>query len=285
MDGMWVPQNGMGRRFGRAVPWIAFALCLLIVGSVFSLDIFSLVYPQATGEKQLSGGNVVVDISNMDKGYIMVKHSGSTKRLKARITHSGTEFTYDLNGNGEYETFPLQFGSGSYLVEVFENAKGTSYSKVFNKSFDAAVTNPNAAFLCPNQYVWYTPTTAAVAKSFEICEGLTTDKEKAKALYEFVGTHVMYDYMKALTVQSGYLPSVDETLSTGMGICFDYSALLGCMMRVQGIPTQLVIGDLLTQNQYHAWNVALVDGNWVLMDATFKNSNYAPSDYAQERFY
>ena len=38
------------------------------------------------------------------------------------------------------------------------------------------------------------------------------------------------------------LPSVDETLKTKKGICFDYAALMTAMLRSQGIPTKLEIG-------------------------------------------
>lgn len=264
---------------------IVLVACLFPVAKVQSADIFSIVYANPTGISTLTGGQVTVDISNAHQGYIMVKHNGSSKRLKARVIYDGIEYTYDLNNWGDYEAFPLQFGSGSYTVQVFENSKGTQYARVFNNSFRADISDPNAAFKAPSQYVWYTPTTAAIAKSFELCSGLQTDMEKARALYEFVGTNVMYDYIKALNVQKGYLPDVDETLYSKQGICFDYSALLACMLRVQDIPTKLVIGDLITANQYHAWNQAYIDGQWVLMDATFKNSNYSASDYVQERFY
>lgn len=286
MDGIGLTHKGSTRRkLIRFVPLVALAMSIIIATNVYSVDIFSLVYPQASGTNTLTGGGVTVDISNAYQGYIMVKHNGSNKRLKTRVSLNGTDLIYDQNGYGEYETYPLQLGSGKYAVEVLEQVKGTSYSRVFNKSFSVELTSETAAFLCPSQYVWYTPATAAVAKSFEICDGLTDDMAKAKALYNYVGDTVMYDYMKALTVQSGYLPSIDETLDTKMGICFDYAALLACMMRVQGIPTQLVIGNLLTQNQYHAWNLALIDGGWVLLDATFKNANYSAADYATERYY
>lgn len=264
---------------------IIMVACLLFTVRAQSADIFSLVFANPTGIDVLSGGDVTVDISNCSRGYIMIRHNGSSKRLKARITYGGEEFSYDLNGYGDYEAFPLQNGSGNYQVQVFQNAKGSSYARVYNGSFYADIPDPNAAFLCPNQYVWYTPTTQAISKSFELCEGLDSNMSKAKTLYTYVGTTVMYDYLKALSVQKGYLPSVDETLNSRTGICFDYAALLACMLRVQGIPTKLAIGDLTTAGQYHAWNQAYIDGVWVLMDPTFINSTYSKDDYILERYY
>lgn len=286
MDGMGgMKPYSRGSRLRVALPWIAFSLCLLYVVNALAFDMFSIVYAQAPGTKTLSSGPVIADISNSEKGYIMVRHSGSNKKLKARVTYGGNEYTYDLRNDGEYETFPLQFGAGKYQLEVFENSKGTSYARVFNKNFSTDMPDPNAPFLSPNQYVWYVPSTSAIAKSYEICDGLETDMQKAKALYDWVGTHIMYDYIKALAPPRGYIPDVDETLNSGMGICFDYAALLGCMLRVQGIPTKLIIGDLVSMNQYHAWNVAYLDGDWRLMDATFYNVNYTADEYVLERFY
>lgn len=290
MDGIESLQGTNTRRVTRRfLPWASFMLCLLLVGTVLSADILSLVgsqvYPQADGTKTLKGKSVTVDISHIDKGYFMVRHNGSSKRLKCLVKYGGETLQYDVNGDGEYETFPLQMGNGKYTVEVYEQQSGDKYAKLFADSFSADMPDPNAAFLVPNQYVWYNANSEAVILSFTLCEGLTTDMEKARTLYDYVGQNVMYDYMKALTVQKGYLPDVDETLRTKMGICFDYSALLATMLRAQGIPTQLVIGNLVPENQYHAWNLALIDGQWRLMDATFYNRKFTPDDYAQERFY
>lgn len=215
----------------------------------------------------------------------MVKHSGSDKRLKTQVTYNDLTYTYDQSNTGEYETYPLQSGSGKYSVTVFENVKDSSYAKVFSDAVTVELESPYAPYLVPNQFVWYTSSTAAVAKSIELCANLTTDAEKVQVLYDFVGDTILYDYIKALTIQSGYRPDVDETLSTGMGICFDYASLLACMLRVQGIPTKLVMGDVEKAGQYHAWNEVYLDGYWQLKDPTFKQAGYTESDYVPEKYY
>ena len=85
---------------------------------------------------------------------------------------------------------------------------------------------------------------------------------------------------------SGYLPDVDETLSSGKGICFDYAALMAAMLRAHDIPTRLAIGNVDPEGILHAWNQIYIDGKWVWMDATFgiKNS-HKESDYTKEREY
>jgi len=282
MDAM---QRTDGRRkrlaAGGCLALALLLLLLLVIGA--RAAVFS-----ETTDKQTQNGNVTIDTGNKDQGYFLIKHAGSKKRLKVLVTApNGVKAQYDLNGNGEFEPFSFPYGNGSYKVAVLQNIEKNRYAYVYSTTLHVNMPDPSLAFLCPNQYVMYTPLSAAVAKSYELCEGLTDDGEKARRIYEYVSTHVLYDYIKAMTVaqRTGYLPNVDETLLTGMGVCFDYAALLACMLRVQGIPAKHVIGTLLPTNQYHAWNIALIDGAEVLMDATFPSIDYKESDYLAERIY
>lgn len=252
---------------------------------VFSINKITGVFTQASGTKVYKEGKVTIDASHTEDGYVLVKHSGSNKRLRIGVSAGGTNEYFELNGNGEYESIPLVKGSGTYMLTIYELVKGSSYAEVASKKITVQLSSDNAPYLCPSQYVWYTEYTDAVAKSYEICEGIDSDYEKMKALYNYVSKNVNYDYIKALTINSssagvGYLPDVDETLSSGMGICFDYSALLACMLRVQGIPVKLVIGNLLPTSQKHAWNQVYVDGSWYLLDATFRDMKYGANDYS-----
>ena len=59
----------------------------------------------------------------------------------------------------------------------------------------------------------------------ELAASCTTDADIAAAVYDYMVKNIQYDTEKAATVQNGYLPSPDETLKTGKGICFDYASL------------------------------------------------------------
>ena len=73
---------------------------------------------------------------------------------------------------------------------------------------------------------------------------------------------IKYDTPKAEKVPYGYTPDVDETLSTKKGICFDYAAVMSCMLRTQKIPTKLEVGYV--GDIYHAWISCYVDEiGWV----------------------
>lgn len=69
----------------------------------------------------------------------------------------------------------------------------------------------------------------------------TSDIDALKQIYNYVVNNLSYDYDKAETVETGYLPDVDETLSTKTGICFDYAALTTAMLRSCDIPCKLQI--------------------------------------------
>ena len=121
----------------------------------------------------------------------------------------------------------------------------------------------------------------------ELCAGLTTDQEKVNAVYQYVTSNYIYDYMTAMMVsagqQSGYVPDLDAMLEKKMGICFDFSALMGALLRSQGIPTQMVMG--YADITYHAWNNILIDGEWVRYDATSAVTHTNIQQYTEEAVY
>ena len=258
----------------------------------------SVKTPSASGVTVYQSGGSVIDASNTADGYVMIKHSGSSKRLKVQIKNAAMTYNYDLNSGGNFEVFPLQMGSGAYTARVMENVTGSSYRELFHADFNVALSSSTAPFLYPNQYVNYSASSAAVKKSYDLCVDAKTDLDKLKAIYSFLISTIKYDYDKAATVQSGYLPNVDDVLNSQKGICFDYSALMAAMLRAQNVPTQLVIGsaDALAQN--HSWNEVYLQGKgwitvkiqntesgWKLMDATFGASGSVGSSYTAARVY
>ena len=69
-----------------------------------------------------------------------------------------------------------------------------------------------------------------------------------------------------------------------MGICQDLSAMMCCMLRVQGIPCKLVIG--YADKYYHAWTVAVMNGEEMFFDPTESvGALYGIKKYKQERVY
>jgi hypothetical protein len=267
--------------------WGVALVFLLILGLVagpllaYLAGVTGALYPDAPGTTVYKGSGVTIDASNASEGYLMIKAS-SKKKLKLRIVKGDMTLTYDLPG-GDYQTIPLQAGSGTYQATVFQQVRGSQYAQLYSKKIKAEIPDETRYALYPNQYVPYDDSSEAVAKGRELCEGLQTDREKTKAVIGFVSGTVLYDHIKAKTVESGYLPDVDDTLNKKMGICFDYAALVASMLRPQGVKCKLVIG--YADKFYHAWNEVLLDGDWVRYDTTSMVTGLKVIKYATERVY
>lgn len=244
-----------------------------------------LLLPQASGIVVYEGAGVTIDASHTDQGYVMIQCEPSEKRLKARIATSAQTYYYDLPGGEGYSVFPLQMGDGAYTVRVMENVENDLYALRFGVEIEVALADETVPFLYPNQYVWYDANTKTVQKARELAAGLTSQAEIAKVFYQYVVSHMTYDNKKAKTVQTGYLPSADDALASGTGICFDYAALLAVMLRSEGIPTRMLIGTVKPENLYHSWNSVFLEGNWVWMDPTLDGTGHKEKDYITERIY
>jgi len=231
----------------------------------------------------------VVDYSNTSDGYVMACYTGETsKRLKLRVEGPDTTYTYNL-GVQEWTTFPLSDGNGKYKVTVYKNVSGNKYATVMSVRFSAELSDEFAPFLRPNQFVDYVSAADTVAMGAQLCSGIEKPLEKVASVYDYVVNNFSYDYDKAATVKSGYLPPLDEVLAAKKGICFDYAALMTAMLRSQSIPCKLVVG--YAGDVYHAWISVWTEENgwvdgfiffdgkvWKRMDPTFASSSGKSED-------
>ncbi len=222
----------------------------------------------------------------------MVSYSGDNPKVKLQITGSNQiTYSYDLHGNG-FETFPLTSESGSYTVAVYESLSSGRYALALSEQIDVTIQDEFGPYLYPNQYVDFNSSTKAVSVASDVVADSGSDLDAVTDIYHYVIKNITYDYDKASSVQSGYLPNVDDTLATKKGICFDYASVMATMLRSQSIPTRLEIG--YAGDSYHAWistyitDIGWINGiiefdgkNWTLMDPTFAASS---SDKALKKF-
>ena len=232
-----------------------------------------------TGVKMQSNTKAAIDISNLQEGYVMVKYTGGRNvKIKVQITkQGGTTYTYNLNSAGTVEIFPMSEGDGKYTVAVFENVSGNSYTQAYSCNLDLTLRNTFLPFIYPNQYVNYKTDSPVAAKAAELSTGVTKEMDKLTNIYRFVVNTLSYDTELAATVTSGYLPDVNKVLERKKGICFDYAALMTSMLRLQNIPSKLVIGYAGTV--YHAWiNVYITDIGWIDQVIYFDGKNWSLMD-------
>ena len=241
--------------------------------------------PEAPGTTVYENEYAHLDASNISEGYVVVRYTGSSPKVKLQITGPNSiTYTYNLSTTEQLdEVFPLQSGNGEYMINVFENIEGTQYSQAFSQMVEVNITNEFSPFLYPNQYVAFASSNEAVKKGSDLAYVCNSDLEVVSEVFNFMIKNIVYDHEEAETVQSGYIPDVDEVLATKTGICLDYAALMTTMLRSQRIPTRMEIGYAGTA--YHAWlstyieDVGWVNGiiefdgtDWSLMDPTFASN-------------
>ena len=207
--------------------------------------------PEADGNRIFKENDVLLDASHMEDGYIMVKCGADASKIKMQVTApNDVVYTYNLYPGTGYTTIPLSLGSGTYHVGVYSNIQDNMYVTIFSQDLKVTMEDPLSAFLYPNTYVDFDADSTVVKRAADVCYPVNDDLEAVTAIYDYVTSVLEYDYEKANTVKSGYIPDVDKVLSDGKGICFDYSSVMCSMLRSQKIPARLEIG--YAGSLYHA---------------------------------
>lgn len=241
--------------------------------------------PSADGVTVYQNDFASIDASNTSQGYVMVKYNGTNEKVKLQITCPDQScYTYLISDRGAYDTFPLTAGNGSYALQVLENVAGDTYTVSLAQSINVSIEDEFLPFLYPNQYVNFHTDSKAVSKGSDLAKDTYSDLDVVQNIYNYVIKNISYDTEKAQNVSYGYVPDVDDTLSSKKGICFDYAALMTSMLRSQNIPTKLEVG--YSGDAYHAWISIYIDdkgwvddiiqfnGNtWQIMDPTLAATN------------
>lgn len=114
-------------------------------------------------------------------------------------------------------------------------------------------------------------------KAEYITEGCLSEREKAHAIYSWIGTNIQYDNDKADRV----LSENEEINDSGAiyafrdrsGVCFDYASLYVAMARSANLKVRLVIGEAFDGHNYvnHSWNEVYLkdEKKWINVDSTF----------------
>lgn len=244
----------------------------------------------ADGTLTSSTSLAIIDYSNSSDGYVMAKYTGSSSKVMVRITYpDGSAYSYNLNTKGSYEVFPLTGGNGKYSILVGESAGGDKYAVAATCDINVSLSNSLAPYLRPSQYVNFAKGDVAVTTASKLCAGTANALEKIERIYSWVVENVDYDKALAADVNSkkvtSYLANPVKIINEKKGICYDYAVGMAAMLRSQGIPTQVVFGDV-TNVGYHAWiNVYTTETGWISgaiyfdgkswcrMDATLAASN------------
>lgn len=128
-----------------------------------------------------------------------------------------------------------------------------------------------------------------------LTKDLSTDLEKAKAIYEYVAKNISYDVAKMKNNEFAWDDSALKTLEKKSGVCQDYAYLTIALLRASGIEARFVEGRAGGENAFgiafaerHAWVEAKIDGRWLTMDPTWgagyiQNGSFV-SSYTEKYF-
>lgn len=236
-----------------------------------------VLVPEAPGKKTLGTSPLVLDISDTDQGYLTAVSDSTDQMMNVQLTaEDGVVYSYFISP-GESAVIPFSSGSSTYQVSCYQQISDSQYAALYADTLEIKLANEFLPFFYPNQYVNFTPDSEASKLALSMVSEDTSDIDALQTIYNYVVSHVTYDYDLADTVASGYLPDVDETLQTGKGICFDYAALTTAMLRSCDIPCKLQIG--YAGDIKHAWiNVYIRSRGWVDKAVEFSGDSWSRMD-------
>ena len=211
-------------------------------------------------------GEASIDHSNLAQGYFMVNYHGENPDIKLRVNKDGEECVYVLEQkhHNKYTAFPLTEGSGEYSVVIYEHKYGTTYLEIFSKRFYAEIEDEPLPYLYPSNLVNYSEDSIAVNQAAALAETANTDADVIRETLDYVLETIDYDHQFAENAPPNYIPDIDSVIEAGKGICLDMATVMAAMLRSQGIPAKVKIGDVQNGEEtvYHAWvSVYATDGS------------------------
>ncbi|MFI8685026.1 transglutaminase domain-containing protein [Rossellomorea sp. NPDC077527] len=189
------------------------------------------------------------------------------------------DYTFD-------DSFYLRFGPGTYEVtlsvpEIKE--ENSDYFRFFGfAKFEVKSTGEDQRDLLPSRGVQSdAPEIQKQAKV--VTARKTSDRDKAKAIYDYVAKNVSYDVKKYENDDFNWDDSALKTLESKTGVCQDYAYLAIAMLRASDVEARFVegrAGGIFPGR--HAWVEAKLDGEWMTMDPTWgsgylKDGEFVPA--------
>ena len=181
------------------------------------------------------------------------------------------------------DSFYLRFGPGTYEVTVSVpeiREENRDYFRYFGfAQFKVkSKTEKDERDLLPSRGI-QSDDPKIVELANQLTSGKTNDREKAKAIYDYVAQNVTYDVQKYKNDEFRWDDSALKTLELKSGVCQDYAFLAIALLRASDIEARFVEGRAGggVFPGRHAWVEAKVDGSWLTMDPTWA-SGYLKDD-------
>lgn len=127
--------------------------------------------------------------------------------------------------------------------------------------------------------------------SDQICAGITSDYDKARALAQWVSLNMYYDRDAQKNGVTEEEITLDFVLENHRSVCFGWSNLYSALCQAQGIKCYNASGSVVTgsrcflqtstsDERSHSWNLIDLDGRLIWVDTVWDSSNtYNKSNY------
>ena len=243
----------------------SFVLCKKVISLFFLFVILFASFGQAYGSSTFMismNNNRTLNINSLD----------FEEGIRVLVEKDNSRYYYSLMDSDE--VLPLQLGKGKYSVKILEKISGSRYKVLAKEVFNLNKFDEEEAFLVSAQPVVWEEDGQVVKLAKDLTKDLANDKDKVKAIYNYIVKNIKYDYNKIKCLDNNYVPDNIDTLKTLSGICYDYSSLFAAMLRSLDIPTKLIKGYNEEIVSYHAWNEVLIDDDWVIIDTTYDAAYY-----------
>lgn len=169
--------------------------------------------------------------------------------------------------DGQVVYLQLNKGPGTGKVTVYDKfANDRIFKAVIEEYIEVTEEDIEKSKTCSSSLYDYEGNPLLMKVVDELWDDTKSEKENARASYDWVIDNISYSNNRLDETTIGYLPDFTMMLERHEGICGDYAVLLATMLRYKGIHAWKCGG------YNHAWTGAELDGEVVLMDATWGDS-------------
>jgi len=207
------------------------------------------------------------------------------------------EYYVDVYGNDEKYNYYTSFVLSNIILKKTDTGLFFEASPVYGQNLrihDGNQLEDSDYEMTPSTKSRQEAVTAISDLAEEITGSISDDYEKVQAIHDWVAENIYYDkdFLNGKTKRTN-IKSI-SVLNNKYAVCSGYSNLTNDLLAAAGIPSRQVLGyalgvteeggwddvELQSVEPNHVWNEVYVDGQWIIIDATWDSSN----SYESEKF-
>jgi hypothetical protein len=168
-------------------------------------------------------------------------------------------YNTDSPVEGDYVRY--QYGGYSLSFEKTEGKGACQYQLIITPTYYSTVEEEQAVEKKADE----------ILKQLNI-EKITSDREKVKAVYDYICGNVKYDFVHVNSSHYYKDSTAYAALVQNYASCQGYAVAMFRLLKEIGIECTVVTGTGINKDgisEFHAWNKVLVDGEYLNIDATW----------------